>query len=83
MGHLSRPRHCVTVRRGFCVGSGTVSAAGIKTIPAAYAAELIEALRRIAFLRPAGDVCGVKLKDAHLLIETMERIALDALGEGL
>jgi hypothetical protein len=42
-----------------------------------------EALRRIAFLRPAGDVYGIRLKDAQRLIETIERIALDALGEGL
>ena len=49
----------------------------------AIKAELYKALRRIAFLRPAGDVNGTKLKDAHRLLETMERIALDALGEGL
>lgn len=47
------------------------------------APKYLEALRRIAFLRDAGDVGEVKLIVARELIEEMERIALDALGEGL
>ena len=45
--------------------------------------KLREALRRIAYLRPAGDLNGIRLKDAQRLIEQIECIALDALGEGL
>jgi hypothetical protein len=60
-----------------------MTAAGVKIIRGLREAQLVEALRSIAFLRRAGDVNSVKLKDAHRLIETMERIALDALGEGL
>lgn len=48
-----------------------------------HAEKLTEALRKIAFLRPSGDVNGVRLKDAQRLIEQIECIALDALGEGL
>ena len=47
------------------------------------ARELADALRKIAFLRPAGAVSSLRLRYAQSLIERMERIALDALGEGL
>lgn len=40
-----------------------------------------EALRTIAFMRPAGDVSRCPSSEARKLVERMERLAIDALRE--